>query len=214
MDDIKKYVPLLKASFDAFFIAPIETWEEFAKKCEVVSFKKDEVIKGQNLPERHFYYILSGSVGIFLWKENNFVCLDFAFDGHFCSDYMSLLTKQPTPLQVVALENTHMLRMTAASYDVLTKQTVPLISNKNELIDIPPAGIALRLVAAEMSFVAKQQQQIELLTKSAKERYKILLKQFPSIQNRISQNHIASYLGITPQSLSRIRRQKRFFTLW
>jgi CRP-like cAMP-binding protein len=58
-----------------------------------------------------------------------------------------------------------------------------------------------------MSFVSKQQQQIELLTKSAKERYIILLQQFPNIQNRIAQNHIASYLGITPQSLSRIRRQ-------
>jgi predicted transcriptional regulator len=61
-------------------------------------------------------------------------------------------------------------------------------------------------VAAEMSFVGKQQQQIQLLTLSAKERYQILLQVFPNIQNRIAQNHIASYLGITPQSLSRIKK--------
>jgi CRP-like cAMP-binding protein len=97
--------------------------------------------------------------------------------------------------------------MTADSYDFLTKQTVPITTNKNELLKVQPKGMALRLVAAEMSFVSKQQQQIELLTKSAKERYEILLQQFPNIQNRIAQNHIASYLGITPQSLSRIRRQ-------
>ncbi len=192
MGDAKQYAPLLKSSFDVFFEAPKEVWEEFVEKCTVVSFKKDEVIKVQNSIERYFYYIIRGSVGIFLWKENNFVCLDFAFNGHFCSDYMSLLTKQPTPLQVVTLENTQMLRMTTSDYHLITQQ---------------PIGKILRLVAAEVSFVGKQEQQIDLLTKSAKERYEILLQRFPDIQNRIAQNHIASYLGITPQSLSRIRRQ-------
>lgn len=192
MKEALNYVPQLQASFDVFFKAPKEAWVDFAEKCEVVSFKKDELIKPQHAAEKHFYFIIKGSVGIFLWKENNFVCLDFAFDGHFCSDYMSLLLKQPTPLQIVALENSQMLRMSAKDYDLITQQ---------------PIGKVLRLVAAEMSFVGKQQQQIELLTKSAKERYEILLQQFPNIQNRIAQNHIASYLGITPQSLSRIRRQ-------
>jgi CRP/FNR family transcriptional regulator, anaerobic regulatory protein len=192
MNDAKQYVSLLKSSFDTFFEAPKEAWEEFAAVCEVVSFKKDEVIKVQNSPERFFYFVIQGSVGVFIWKENNFVCLDFALDGHFFADYMSLLTKQATPLQVVALENSKMLRMTTANYDLITQEA---------------NGKILRLVAAEMSFISKQNQQIELLTLSTKERYQILLAQFPNIQNRIAQNHIASYLGITPQSLSRIRRQ-------
>lgn len=186
-----KYAEILKNTFDSFFTAPIEVWEEFASKCEYISFKKDEIIKAENTSEKYFYFILNGSVGIFLWKESNFVCLDFAFDRQFCSDYMSMLIKQATPLQVVALENTEMLRMTTKDYDILTQESV---------------GKVLRLVAAEMTFVDKQNQQIELLTKSAKERYEILLEKFPNIQNRIAQNHIASYLGITPQSLSRIRR--------
>ena len=59
--------------------------------------------------------------------------------------------------------------------------------------------------SAESSFVEKQQQQIELLTKTAEERYRILQTKFPNIHQRIAQKHIASYLGITPQSLSRIR---------
>ncbi len=208
MNDSRKFVLLLKSAFDQFFNAPVEAWEEFVKYCEVIHFKKNEIIKPQGCTEQHFSFIIKGSVGVFLWKENNFVCLDFAFDNHFCSDYMSLLTRQVTPLQVVALEDCEMLRMTADSYDFLTKQTVPITTNKNELFNVQPDGMALRLVAAEMSFVGKQQQQIELLTKSAKERYEVLVQQFPDIQNRIAQNHIASYLGITPQSLSRIRRTK------
>ena len=208
MNDSQKFVPLLKSAFDQFFNAPVEAWEEFARYCQVVNFKKDDIIKPENYTEQYFSFIIKGSVGVFLWEGNKFVCLDFAFDHQFCSDYMSLLTKQATPLQVVALEDCEMLRMTADSYDYLTRQTVPITTNKNELFYVQPDGMALRLVAAEMSFVGKQQQQIELLTKSAKERYEILLQQFPDIQNRIAQNHIASYLGITPQSLSRIRRKK------
>lgn len=192
MPHSQDYVLLLKSAFDVFFEAPTEAWADFAEKCEVVSLKKGSVIKAQHTRERYFYFLIEGSIGLFLWKENNFVCLDFAFDGHFCSDYMSLLTKQPTPLQVVALQTTKALRMSAADYDLITQE---------------PIGNIIRRVAGEMSFIGKQQQQIELLTKSARERYEILLAQFPDIQNRVAQNHIASYLGITPQSLSRIRRQ-------
>lgn len=185
------YSQILKDSFDRFFNAPLEAWEQFVEKTTVVEFEKDEVIKKQDSTERYFYFILSGSAGVFLWKENNFVCLDFAFDHQFCTDFMSLLTNEPTPLEVIALEKSKMLRMTVSDFHLLTQKNI---------------GGIIRLIAAESSFLDKQQQQIELLTKSAKERYEILLKRFPSIQNRISQNHIASYLGITPQSLSRIRR--------
>ena len=188
------YAEILKSIFAEQVNAPIEAWEQFVEHCEFVHYKKDEVIKPQNTTERYFHFIIKGSAGIFLWKENNFVCLDFAFDQQFCADYMSLLSKEQTPLQVVVLENSDMLRMTASSFEKLTQKTV---------------GSVIRLIAAELSFIDKQQQQIALLTQSAKERYDALLDRFPGLQNRIAQNHIASYLGITPQSLSRIRRQKK-----
>lgn len=64
-------------------------------------------------------------------------------------------------------------------------------------------------ISAETSFIEKQKQQIELLTKTADERYKILQEHFPNIEQRIAQKHIASYLGITQQSLSRLRNQTK-----
>ncbi len=187
------YAEILKSTFDKEFNAPLEAWKQFTDSCEAVHFKKDEVIKKENSIEKYFYFILRGSAGIFLWKESNFVCLDFAFDKQFCTDYMSLITQRPTPLQVIALEHSEMLRMTASDYKLLTQKSV---------------GSIIRLISAEMSFVDKQNQQIELLTKTAEERYKLLLETYPDISNRIAQNHIASYLGITPQSLSRIRKAR------
>ncbi|WP_035804080.1 Crp/Fnr family transcriptional regulator [Lunatimonas lonarensis] len=176
MNDSEQYIPLLQTSFDKYYKAPREVWEEYARHCMVVSFKREEIIKEQHTTERYFYFIIEGSVGLFLWKVNNFVCLDFAFEAHFCSDYMSLLTNQPTPLQLVALENCKMLRMSKESYHKVTRT---------------PLGSIIRMVAAEASFIDKQLQQIDLLTKTAKQRYDSLLIAFPNIQNRISQSHIA-----------------------
>lgn len=185
---------VLKQSFDVYFDAPIEAWLDFAKYCEPVSFKKDEIIKQQGAKEKYFYFILKGSAGIFLWKQNNFVCLDFAFDYNFCCDYMSLLTKSATPLEVVSLEFSDMVRIKSDDFYKLGKT---------------PVGQIIIQISAESSFIDKQQQQIELLTKTAEERYHILAQKFPNIHQRVAQKHIASYLGITPQSLSRIRNMQK-----
>lgn len=181
---------ILKKAFDKYFNAPIQAWEEFAEFCEPVSFEKDEVIKPQNTKEKYFYFIIRGSAGIFLWKENNWVCLDFAFDHGACCDFMSLLTGEPTQLEVVALEKSDMVRISASDFHRLSSKSV---------------GQVILQMSTQASFVEKQQQQIELLTKTAEERYRILLSKFPDIHQRVAQKHIASYLGITPQSLSRIR---------
>ncbi|MEQ8582510.1 MAG: Crp/Fnr family transcriptional regulator [Marinoscillum sp.] len=180
----------LKKSFDKYFIAPIEAWKEFAEFCEPIIFKKGQIIKPQGTTEKYFYFIIKGSAGIFLWKENNFVCLDFAFENSACCDYMSLLTKQPTELEVVALEKSEMIRISSNNFHNLSRKSV---------------GQVIMQMTAEASFVEKQQQQIELLTKTAEKRYRILQAKFPNIHQRVAQKHIASYLGITPQSLSRIR---------
>lgn len=181
---------ILKQSFDQYYNAPIGAWMDFASFCEPVSFLKDEIIKKEGTTEKYFYFILTGSAGIFLWKENNFVCLDFAFEQSFCCDYMSLLLKKPTPLQLVALENSEMVKISSDNFYRLGQT---------------PVGRIIMQVSAETSFLEKQQQQIELLTNTARERYKILSDKYPDIYQRVAQKHIASYLGITPQSLSRIR---------
>ncbi|MGE8428723.1 MAG: hypothetical protein ACN6O7_12630, partial [Sphingobacterium sp.] len=68
-------------------------------------------------------------------------------------------------------------------------------------------GEKITRLCAESSFILKQQQQIDLLLKSAKERYMELVDTKKGIE-RIPLKYLASYLGITPQSLSRLRSQK------
>jgi CRP/FNR family transcriptional regulator, anaerobic regulatory protein len=180
----------LKKSFDKYFDAPIEVWKSFTDLCEEVKFKKNEIIKPNGQTEKNAYFIIEGACGVFLWKENNFVCLDIVIENNFFADHMSLITEQPSPLETVAIEKTIALKISASNIAKLKKS---------------PFGNILFLLGAENSFVEKQQQQIDLLTKTAEQRYQELTNKNPEIIQRIAQKHIASYLGITTQSLSRIR---------
>jgi CRP/FNR family transcriptional regulator, anaerobic regulatory protein len=184
----------LKIAFDKYFEAPIEVWRFFTELCKEVKFYKNEIIKHSGQTEKNAYFILSGACGVFLWKENNYVCLDIVLENNFFADHMSLITEQSTPLETIALEKTTVLQISKDNINKLKKS---------------PFGSVLFLIGAESSFVEKQQQQIDLLIKTAEQRYNELLIKNPKLIQRIAQKHIASYLGITTQSLSRIRKNKK-----
>ena len=182
----------LKKSFGRYFDAPIAVWAQFAGLCELVTYKKNEILKHVGQEERYGYFILSGSAGVFIWKENNYMCLDLMYEDTFFGDYMSLITKEPSPLETMVLENSEMLRISR--------------DNVAKLKETPFGGLIF-LISAEWSYVEKQQQQIDLLLKTAEQRYLDLIRKQPDLIRRTPQKHVASYLGITTQSLSRIRKK-------
>lgn len=182
----------LKEAFSPYFNAPIEVWKYFAELCESVSYKKNQIIKNANSIEKYGYFLLEGSVGLFVWKENNFVCLDLFLEQNFFADDISLINGIASPIEIVALENSTILKISKSNIEIL----------KNT-----PMGKMLFMIGDQNAYAEKQKQQIEFMTKTAEERYFNLLKNRPKILKRIHQKHIASYLGITTQSLSRIRRK-------
>ncbi len=185
------FARILKTAFDPFFEAPIEAWTDFASVCQHQKLPKNTVLKKEHDAEHYMYFTLKGSAGIFLFKEEHYVCLDIAVENSFFCDMMSMLSGKSTPLQSMLLEDSELLRLTRKDYLDLGKTEI---------------GMILTRAAAESSFIHKQQQQINLLTKTAEMRYDEFLIEFPGLVNRISQKHIASYLGITPQSFSRLKK--------
>lgn len=185
---------ILKKSFDQYYNAPIEAWQRFASLCDEVEFTKNEIIKQSGSTARYGYFLLEGSVGLFVWKENNRICTDLYLEYNFFGDDMSLLSGKPSPIEIIALEKIKALRINKTNIEILKKT---------------PIGSMLFLAGEQNSFTDKQQQQIESMTLTAEDRYNNLMKTNPELLQRISQKHIASYLGITPQSLSRIRKKSR-----
>lgn len=183
----------LKKFFDPFVCLNIQVWENFEKLGEVRSFSKETILKASNTTERYLSLILKGSGGNLIWNKNNFVCIDIAFENEFLLDYMSFTSQKATPIEVRLFEDATIFRVSHQNF----QQTLAA-GNYGEKIT--------RLVA-ESSFIEKQQQQIDLLTKTAKERYVEQLRTRKGIE-RMPLKYLASYLGITPQSLSRIRTEK------
>lgn len=181
----------LKASFGPIYDAPLQVWEKFAGFCELVHFRKNEVIKAAGGIENNGYFILQGAGACIVWKGHQMVVLDFMFENDFFGDTMSLYAEAPSPVETIALENCEMLRISRENIQQLKATEI---------------GKLLFLVAAENDYVNKQQQQIDLLLKTAEQRYLDLQERRPDIILRLPQKHIASYLGITTQSLSRLRR--------
>lgn len=183
---------ILKKAFDNYFEAPIEAWKVFVDLCEEVHFKKNEKIKDTGKTAKYGYFLLRGSCGLFVWKENNLICTDLILENEFFADDISLLTGKLSPVEILSLENSTALRISKSNMDALKKT---------------PMGNMLFLFGEENSTIEKQTQQIEMMTQTAEERYLNLVKNRPEIIQRIRQRHIASYLGITTQSLSRIRKR-------
>jgi len=181
----------IKQAFDPYFKVPVEAWKPFVDLGEVVVYKKAQIIKSNGLTEKYFYFILSGSGGILLWNKNNFICVDICFENEFFGDYMSFLTEQPSPLEVVLFEKSELFRISKFNFNSLTNTDI---------------GNKICRFASEGLFIHKQQQQIDILSKTAKQRYEAMLKKEPKMIMQTPQKYIASYLGITPQSLSRIRK--------
>jgi CRP/FNR family transcriptional regulator, anaerobic regulatory protein len=183
---------ILKTAFDPYFVAPLKAWEAFSGLGEIINVAKNQTLKECNTTEQFLYFILKGSGGVLLWNDANFVCIDLCFEYDFFGDYMSFLSSKPSALEIVVFENAELFRISKTNFEKLGGSS-----------DI---GNSICRFAAEGLFMHKQKQQIDILTKSAKLRYAELLELQPSILQRTPQKYIASYLGITAQSLSRIRK--------
>ena len=182
----------LQRAFEPFYFAPIDAWEAFARAGEIVETRKETVLKAAHSTEQFFYFILRGSGGVLLWNHNNFICVDMSSENEILCDFMSFLQQTPSPIEVITFEDSELLCLSKTNYHKLTQGGI---------------GADISRACSEALFMHKQQQQIDILTKTAKERYTELQHKQPHLLQKVPQKYIASYLGITPQSLSRIRSE-------
>jgi|SRR5215212_3207498 len=129
--------------------------------------------------------------GFFFGRKTILYALTFLFENTFFCDYLSLLTNEATPLENIAMEDAEMLRL--ARRDFLELGKYPLVQT-------------ILRIAAENSFIEKQEQQINLLTKTANERYELLTKKVSAVSANASQKTYSIFSWHYPQSLSRFEK--------
>jgi CRP-like cAMP-binding protein len=119
--------------------------------------------------------------------------IQFAIQDWWISDLNSYLSGLPATYNIDALQNSEVL--------LLEK------SAREEIVHSVPRMERFFRLLLESSYVATHQRIIDSLSISTEERYLKFIKTYPELFNMVPQNQIASYLGITPQSLSRIRKK-------
>jgi CRP-like cAMP-binding protein len=161
---------------------------------ELVNISKNTVLEEQGKKPNFLYFASSGFMRLFYDDENgdeqtNYLC---APNG-FIASFLSFIN------QVNATENV----------ECITDCEVLRISNANlkKLIDESENFKKFSLVIFEHAFLSTATRANDLATLSAEQRYKKLMVQHPEIIHNIPIQHIASFLGMKPESLSRIRRQ-------
>lgn len=119
--------------------------------------------------------------------------LQFAFEGWWMGDIYSFLTDEPSIYNIEALENCELLLLTKSSWELLLNKI--------------PAFERYFRILIQNNLIATQRRLMGNLSRTAEEKYTDLINNFPGCLQRLPQHMIASYLGITPETLSRIRSQ-------
>ncbi|MCG2616314.1 Crp/Fnr family transcriptional regulator [Terrimonas sp. NA20] len=143
----------------------------------------------------HFNFVVRGCLRLYKIDEKGAIhTLQFAPENHWISDLGSFHGLKPTALSIDALEDTVVLQIT-----------------RDELVRLYEKSVRLNRifrVLVENAFINLQERLLHNISSTAEHRYQAFLDRYPELSARLSQVQIASYLGVTPEFLSRLRNQK------
>lgn len=186
MEKLKKYI-------DAVYPMSKTDWEFFSSKLQVTELQKNTPLIKIGAVENYLSFITEGVVRFYIPQVEGDITFGFVFENEFVTAYDSLITQTPSPYQIDTLTKTKMWRI---AYKDL-----------NEVYAKTESGNFIGRRMAENMFLIKSKRELSLLTKTAEERYIDLFKERPKLLHQIPLKYIASYIGVTPQALSRIRKR-------
>lgn len=144
---------------------------------------------------KHESFVVKGFLrSFYLDNQGNDFTLHFAMEDWWIADFASFQQQLPATRNIVALEPTIVLQLDKNAIESLYR-------------DIPEFEYFRRRLS-ENAVVAQDQRIMNSISMSGTERYASLISKYPNIEQRMPQKHIASYLGITPVFLSKIRAGK------
>ncbi len=172
----------------------IDCRQEFIVKSKLSTYRKGDTVVKEGQYSKKAYLIVQGCARAYYLKDGKDISDWFTFENQFMASIASFFSNQPSPHYVEFVEESTVIEF--------SKETVDILSNKfhdferfiSLVVTETMLGLCERLHTIQFS--------------KADERYKDLIGIYPDITQRIPLTHIASYLGITLETLSRIRNPK------
>lgn len=157
-------------------------------------FRKKQYLLQEGDICTHLYFVVRGCVRMYKIDEKGFVhILQFAAENSWISDLGSFYEETISELAIDALEDAVVLQI-----------------SRTDLINLytsAPKFHRIFRVLVENSFVSLQKRLLQTISSTAEERYQYFISTYPNLTNRLPQTQIASFLGITPEFLSRLRNK-------
>ena len=166
---------------------------DFLSQAVTKTFKRQEIISRPEIIPNEIFFINSGLIRVLISdNEGTEHTIHFALENQFIADYSNFIQQQPAIYTLQALEETQVVILPRTSIEWGYK-------NLTE-------GQKMGRLIAEYYFIYQDHRIKNLYVRSPKQRYDHITEVFPNIHNRVPQHMIASYLGITPIHLSRLKK--------
>jgi len=173
---------------------PDEQWTIFQKLAEPMTVKKNSCFARQGEPSNSIAFCMNGLLRLYYTTANGTTFnKSFCSSGDFVASYRALLTSSPSYFSIEALMDSELLVIRYEHFQSLFTEHICWERLGRNIV--------------EQLYIKKEQREYELLMLSAEERYRLFLERHSHMINDIPQYHIASFLGITPVALSRIKRK-------
>jgi CRP-like cAMP-binding protein len=183
----------LKKYLEHYSPLPEKDWEYFISRVQRRTFPKKASILAAGVIENYVNFIDSGIIRYFVREEEKDITFEIAFENSFATAYDSFLTRTPVIYEAETLTD---VVLYSICYDDL-----------QEIYALTSVGDRIGRKAAEELYIRKNRRQMSFLKDDAEQRYRGLMSDYPHLLQHVPLKYLASYIAITPQALSRIRRR-------
>lgn len=170
-----------------------EEWEAFAKTIQLKTLKKKDILLKAGKVCTFIVFINSGVLREYSFENGKEATVDFISENQFTSDYQSFLMQTPSKQYLEALTDVELI--------VLKKESI------NSLYDEYKVWERFGRLIIERIFCVAEEKRKKTITDSHEEQYQNFVAAYPQIIQQVPQYYIASYLGLTPEHLSRLRKK-------
>ncbi|AMR32481.1 hypothetical protein A0256_14130 [Mucilaginibacter sp. PAMC 26640] len=185
---------LLFDNFNKYARITATDFEQIEKVIVKRFIKKRRALLTQGDISRYIYFIEKGALRSYTTDKDGVEhVIQLAIEDHWIADLLSFITQVPGNVSIEAIEDSEVWLLPHHELDLLYDQVPALERYFRQLF--------------QRAYVSLQQRLSSTVSQNAEERYRLIISDFPQIAARIPLIYIASYLGITPESLSRVRKQ-------
>lgn len=169
-------------------------WDLFCANAQLHDFKKGHLLLKEGNTAKTFYLLVDGLARVYeITDRGNEITYNFVFEHHFFTEYISFFKQAPTSLNMVLLENSTLLGIHYHTFTQLLGNTVGW------------QDFVLKLMVDNATQLMEKEKLVQAGNPSAA--YKTLFDSMPLLFQRVEQRYIASYMGITPETFSRVKRK-------